>query len=363
MLNYFLRENPKLNKTLNLIENGKFADARYLWMNHLANNPSVDGTWLCHITSSNGELSWDCWSDEFVHFCTLRMMQFVELEDIGKCNTCGSKRASSKQDSRSLSPLHNYSENTSTSDHDFEAILEQMTILVYHRNEDAKKLLQSLKRDLEEEEINIVNTTLYPTKSAMEGSKAVTDGKDSISYQGMCTLCPGTWLNDEIVAFFHKVCLNKLDVVLCERHSGRKRSFAFSSYFMGNLFGEKLSDPDKRGIYNFANVSRWSKKAPGGNLFNLRYLLFPINVKNTHWTLAVVSMEDKCIRYYDSMRNLTSREQVQSEMTGGILKYLKDEYEAVNDGNDLDVGRWSIVDCTRETPQQTNGESIVEMYH
>jgi hypothetical protein len=50
-------------------------------------------------------------------------------------------------------------------------------------------------------------------------------------------------------------------------------------------------------------------------------------------------------------------------MTGGILKYLKDEYEAVNDGNDLDVGRWSIVDCTRETPQQTNGESIVEMYH
>jgi sentrin-specific protease 1 len=70
---------------------------------------------------------------------------------------------------------------------------------------------------------------------------------------------------------------------------------------MRMLFGQERLDPNERGTYNFANVARWSKKVPGGNIFNLRYLLIPINISDLHWTLAVVFMEDRCIQYYDSL--------------------------------------------------------------
>ena len=32
------------------------------------------------LTSNNGIPLWDCWSDEFDYFCTLRMMKFVEVK-------------------------------------------------------------------------------------------------------------------------------------------------------------------------------------------------------------------------------------------------------------------------------------------
>ncbi len=87
---FHIRESGKLNSTLNLIERGNCGDAQFLWMNHLANDPTIDVTWMCSVTSNNGIPLWDCWSDEFVHFCTLRMMKFVEVNDIGICDKCGS---------------------------------------------------------------------------------------------------------------------------------------------------------------------------------------------------------------------------------------------------------------------------------
>ena len=132
---------------------------------------------------------------------------------------------------------------------------------------------------------------------------------------------------------------------------------AFSSFFMRTLFGQESSDPNERGTYNFAAVARWSKLVPGGNIFNLRYLLIPINISDLHWTLAVVFMEDRCIRYYDS---LPDGSLFHTKMRDGVLQYLKDEYKAVTDGNELNVGEWETLDCTCITPRQMNGESIIK---
>ena len=80
-------------------------------MNHIANDPSIDATWMCNITINNGIPFWNCWSDEFVHFRTLRMMKFVEVSDIGICDKCGSGRLVIQDAPVGLGPLDTSSEN------------------------------------------------------------------------------------------------------------------------------------------------------------------------------------------------------------------------------------------------------------
>ncbi len=264
-------------------------------MNHLANSQSIDATWMCHVTSKNGRPSWDCWSDEFVHFCTLRMMHFVEVVHRGICDKCGSGRLSKQEDAPSPLPLHISSTSQNICQNEDKSRLEKLTILVYHREEHARKLLDSIRRDCTPEENDLVNRTFDSTSGTSTTEIAVNDGKYLVSQESKHRLCPDWWLNDEIISFFLKICLNKQDETVCDRHCGRKRSHAFTSYFMRMLFGQERLDPNERGTYNFANVARWSKKVPGGNIFNLRYLLFPININDNHWTLAVVFMEDRCI--------------------------------------------------------------------
>ena len=67
------------------------------------------------------------------------------------------------------------------------------------------------------------------------------------------------------------------------------------------MFDEENNDLKLRGRYNYKNVEGWSKKVPGKDIFNLKYILFPINLDMKHWTLAVIFMEDKWIQYYDSL--------------------------------------------------------------
>ena len=154
--------------------------------------------------------------------------------------------------------------------------LEKLTIIVYHRDEHARKLLELIRKDCSQEENELVNRTLDVTSDTPTRSEnAVTDGSDSVSHENMHRLSPNCWLNDEVVIFFLKVCLNKHDVTLCDRNDGRKCSHAFNSFFVRKFFGQELSDPNERGTYNFEVVARWSKLVPGGNIFNLRYLYSP----------------------------------------------------------------------------------------
>jgi len=41
----------------------------------------------------------------------------------------------------------------------------------------------------------------------------------------------------------------------------------------------------------------------------------------------------------------------------GLLEYVKDEYRDKK-GKELDVTKWELVSCTKDTPQQTNGEFV-----
>jgi len=214
------------------------------------------------------------------------------------------------------------------------------------KEREAKESASKLMRPLTPEEQSIVNNA---TKGIGPQSEILArQDADSVQRGSMQTLRRGQWLNDEIINYFLKNCLAKRDENLCAKQPGRKRSHFFNSFFVQTMFDEKNNNGRLRGKYNYKNVKRWGKKVPGKDIFNLKYVVCPINLDNLHWTSAVIFIEEKCIQYYDSMGG-TDRTKLE-----GLLQYLKDEHRAKK-GSELDTDEWTLLGCTRDTPRQLNG--------
>lgn len=210
--------------------------------------------------------------------------------------------------------------------------------------ESASKLLRKLTPD----EAHIVERALYG--KGLPSEALASQGADSVQRDSMQTLQPGQWLNDEVINYFLKNCLPKRDEMLCAKQPGRKRSHFFNSFFVQTMFDEKNDNFELRGRYNYEHVRNWSDKVPGKDIFNLKYIFCPINLDNMHWTSACIFMEEKKIRYFDSMGG-SGRSKLK-----GLLQYLKDEWMAKK-GEEMDVSEWELVECTDDTPRQLNGES------
>ena len=215
------------------------------------------------------------------------------------------------------------------------------------KNREAKESAMKLMRPLTNEEQHIVDSAIHGIGPVAE--VLVRQDADSVQRGSMQTLQPNTWLNDEIINYFLKNCLAKRDEKLCAKQPGRKRSHFFNSFFVQTMFDEKNLDPSLRGEYNYENVKRWGKKVPGKDIFNLRYIICPINIDNMHWTSAIIFMESKKIQYFDSMGD------TEMSKLEGLLQYLKDEHKAKK-GTELDVSEWKLVKCTLDTPRQRNGK-------
>ena len=208
-------------------------------------------------------------------------------------------------------------------------------------------------RPLTPDEQHIVDGAIHGL--GPEGEILAKEDSDSVLRGSMQTLKPGTWLNDEVINYFLKNCLAKRDEKLCASQPGQKRSHFFNSFFVQTMFDEKNNNMNVRGKYNYKNVRRWGKKVPGKDIFNLKYIICPINLDNMHWTSAVIFMEEKRIQYYDSMGG-TDRVKLE-----GLLQYLKDEWKAKKKGGELDVSEWTLVNCTRDTPRQRNGKFVMNL--
>ena len=164
---------------------------------------------------------------------------------------------------------------------------------------------------------------------------------DYVQRKSLHTLRPKTWLNDEVV---HFVCtlLRLRDAKLCLEMTGRRRSHFFKSFFL-----TKLIDDDN--MYNYANVKRWSKKVPGGDIFALDKVIFVVNDGGVHWGCAVAYIQLKKIQYYDSMHGDGKR------YLEGIFKYLQDEHLEKKQVELPDKDHWKLIPCQADCPYQLNG--------
>ena len=187
--------------------------------------------------------------------------------------------------------------------------------------ERARLLAASMLRDLSPSEQASVNNAVNGVGSDSE--EIVRQGGDSVKRLSMKTLKPGQWLNDEVINYYLKNCLASRDRKICNEQPGRKFSHFFNSFFFQSMFDEMNTDDNLRGKYNYEKVKSWSKKVPGSDIFNLKYIICPCNHDNMHWSTAVIFMEEKRIQWYDSMGG-TDRAKLELE---GLMQYLKDEYK------------------------------------
>jgi len=182
---------------------------------------------------------------------------------------------------------------------------------ILERNEAACKYISQLQKTSNEED-QLINKAINTGGKEFEyGDSDNNNTRDG----SMCRLQPKKKLTDPYVKCFLD-SLARRNKTSCG--PGRKRSHFFNSYFIQSMFDEKNTlNPSLRGKYNYKNVKRWGKKVPGKDIFKLDRIYIPINIGNVHWALAIIYVEAKIIRYFDSCGFDGKR------YIGGLLQYLK----------------------------------------
>lgn len=141
--------------------------------------------------------------------------------------------------------------------------------------------------------------------------------------------------------------LNSYDQRMCERFPTRKKSHFFNSHFM-----ERLMETKKR--YDYNEVVKWTKNI---NVFELDKILFPINYKNSHWTLACVYIEKKEIHYFDSyIEKGNSHGHRYTDKSvyymSGLIQWIMDE--GMNKHKPQREVEWKLINQSKICPQQEN---------
>ena len=52
--------------------------------------------------------------------------------------------------------------------------------------------------------------------------------------------------------------------------------------------------------YSYKEVRRWTIKAKI-DVFEMDYIIFPMNIAETHWAMGAIDLKGKGFRYFDSM--------------------------------------------------------------
>ncbi|EKX42315.1 hypothetical protein GUITHDRAFT_153582 [Guillardia theta CCMP2712] len=116
-------------------------------------------------------------------------------------------------------------------------------------------------------------------------------GNFAITAKELKCLLDNSWLNDEIINSYMALLRLRSKIHEGLNDTSFPRCEFFSSFFYAILRNAK-------GGYSYKNVERWGRRK---NFLECDHILFPINVSNMHWCLAVVSPRDLKIEYYDSM--------------------------------------------------------------
>lgn len=176
-----------------------------------------------------------------------------------------------------------------------------------------KEMLQEVSQALSQKDPNLVLSSAFKLR---------------ITQRDLATLRDGSWLNDEVINFYLNLVMSR-----SEQGGGRK-VYAFSTFFFPKLRGG-----------GHTAVRRWTKAV---DLFLCDIILVPLHL-GVHWSLAVIDLKAKSVKYYDSMG------QRHDDICSLLLLYLKDEYKAKK-SKDLDVSKWIVSSLkSNEIPQQNNG--------
>ena len=191
----------------------------------------------------------------------------------------------------------------------------------------------------------------------IESAWAVGSGNDEIlckyatqvDRRKLRTLCDGTWANDEVcnfwMALLAEACRDRFAARAPQGNGPKPTSKVKSDIHIQNsFFYQRLLGSG--GGYDYSNVVTWTKDV---DVFAMQSIVFPINVSNSHWYLAVIRIPEKTITYYDSQGG-TGQNCLED-----LRRWLCDE--PMNKRNvKLDQNEWTFVSPQKSVPQQNNND-------
>ncbi|NXF69759.1 SENP2 protease, partial [Ciccaba nigrolineata] len=149
-----------------------------------------------------------------------------------------------------------------------------------------------------------------------------------VTRQDIHTLMDLCWLNDEIINFY--MCL----LVERSKKKGYPAVHAFSTFFYPKLISA-----------GYDTVRRWTRDV---DLFKKDLILVPIHSRR-HWTLVVIDIRKKTVKYFDSMGE---KKDIICEI---LFKYLQKESQEKRNLQ-LTFSEWTLRSMEpHEIPQQENG--------
>lgn len=217
--------------------------------------------------------------------------------------------------------------------HSFQLQLEAFNLLSLNDN-----IIELIEEDefpeLTEDQERMIRNALNPNPKdeiLVKGFNAEIARKDIQTLNGL------NWLNDEIVNFY--MCL------ICERSQQMNsnennqvgepiyKTYAFTTFFYPKLIKD-----------GYSSLKRWTRKV---DIFSHDFLLVPIHL-GVHWCLAVIDINCKEIRYYDSMNGNNH------ECLRALRAYLKEEHADKKSNFQFNWDDWKCIHV-KDVPQQMNG--------
>ncbi|KAH8618804.1 Ulp1 protease family C terminal catalytic domain [Trypanosoma vivax] len=169
-------------------------------------------------------------------------------------------------------------------------------------------LPNELMADVEDDKIyhSALQRGAHGTPQEQQGIAVSLKTGHSLTYRQLKTLGPNEWLNDQIINAY-------LGLICEERNASMKKDVAVTlgTHFFAKVQHELLGSSDKLAVSgplpqltSNSGILRWFKRKrhilqPGAT----RIVLVPINLMQSHWTLAVLNWDIGTWLYYDSFLN------------------------------------------------------------
>lgn len=213
-----------------------------------------------------------------------------------------------------------------------EKMLLREVVVVEDEEEVQKELAKAqLEQDTPLPVFNADQTSLirYAAGRGSPDEVLITKFNLSITRRDIATLLGDSWLNDEVINFYMNLLMERSE----GDGNGYPKCYAMNTFFMPKVLQQGQSA-----------VRRWTRKV---DIFAFDVIPVPVHVSNIHWCMAIISLKERYIRYYDSMGQPNKR------VLDALEQYLRDESMDKRKVA-LDMEGWrkeNIADC----PRQMNG--------
>ena len=120
----------------------------------------------------------------------------------------------------------------------------------------------------------------------------------------------------------------------------------------------KLLDEGNTESFSYDAVKNWSEKCGIEDLFDLQKLYIPCNETDYHWSLVVIHMVNKSIKYFDSIQDneTNQRRNAGKKFVNAAWEYIVEEWKQKQSKSLMPMrDEWTLDPCASSNPKQARG--------